>query len=209
MNTYPDLQTGGLVALYPWRSVFITLGDFRCPEHGNMAIGEVGSRWTVARHSLPGRVAVGSWIHPHTREGYLGQRAFGLNGLYIVSEQAFWRQESEKEDFRGVRAFAQWGDADPVFSTVSRHEGGGLEWVGPVARRPKDALGVGVTRVSLGANYYDDDCSGRERSIESFYKVSVRKWWSVTADLQLLSNSPQPTPATQPYAATLRMAFSY
>lgn len=209
MNTYPDLRTGGLVALRPWRSIFATLGDFRCAEHGNMAMGEVGSRWAVAQHSLPGRIAVGSWIHAHTRDGYLGQRMFGLNGLYVVAEQSLWRQESDKEDFRGVRAFAQWGNADPMFSAVSRHEGGGFEWVGPLARRPQDALGVGVTRVHLGADYYQADCTGRERSVESFYKVSVRKWWTVTPDLQLIDNAPTASSATRPYAATLRMVFSY
>src|SRR5215469_6782004 len=38
LNTYPAPRTGGLLALKPGERFYATLGDFRCPVHGDMAI---------------------------------------------------------------------------------------------------------------------------------------------------------------------------
>jgi porin len=208
-DTYPDLRTGGLIALRPWRSVSVTVGDFRCPERGNMALGEIGTQGRTFK-KLPGRIAVGSWVHPHMREDYMGRLAFGINGMYAIVEQTLWKPHSEiPDDSRGIRGFAQWGEADPAFSAVSRHQGGGLAWTGIGSRRPSDSIGLAVTQVHVGAAFYGDEVSGREHSIETFYKIALRKWWSVTADMQWIGNSSHAAQASQPYAATVRVAISY
>ncbi len=210
LNTYPAPRTGGLVALKPANYLYVTLGDFRCPVHGDMAIGEVGTRWKLTNRLTPGRLAFGFWIHPHNREGFMQDSAFGVHGYYLIAEQMLWSAHpGAMEDTRGLRAFAQWGNADPMFSGISRHLGGGLEWVGPISRRPTDVLGVGATNVRLGQDYFQLPMSGSERSVESFYKISLRRWMSLTADLQLIEDTANSLSQTKPYVGTLRMTFSY
>ena len=209
-DTYPAPRTGGLVELRPSDSFYATLGDFRCPIHGDMAIGEIGTRWRFTQRLMPGRFAFGSWIHPHNREGYLGMTGFGVHGYYLVAEQTLWKtRPGLPADLRGVRAFAQWGSADPMFSGISQHAGGGAEWIGPFSSRPADVIGLGITRVRLGEDYYQLPAAGTERSVESFYKLFVRSWISFTADMQRISSSSSLLAETRPYVATLRATLSY
>jgi porin len=210
MHSYPELRNGAILALKPADSFYLTVGDFLCPNRGDMAMGEIGIRWKISNRQLPGRLAFGSWIHPHTIEGYLGQQAFGLHGYYIIGEQMLWNMNRREADTgRGIRAFAQWGTADPLFNGISRHLGGGAEWIGVFPHRPADVVGLGITDVHLGPDYFQAPIEGHERSIESFYKLTVRSWMSFTADLQIIRDSSNALNQTQPYVGTLRMVLSY
>jgi len=198
------------MALKPNDSFFLTLGDFRCPVHGDMAIGEIGTRWKLTGRLMPGRLAFGSWIHPHNREDFMGNMGFGVHGYYLIAEQMLWNaRPGTPEDARGLRGFAQWGDADPMFSGIAWHQGVGVEWVGPFSARPGDVVGAGFTGVRLGQAYYQLPASGRESSIELFYKFRVRSWMGLTADFQSIGISPVALMQTRPYVATLRLTLSY
>ncbi len=210
MHSYPEPQPGAVLAMKTGDFFSLTVGDFLCPMRGDMALGEIGTRWKLFNGQAPGRIAFGSWIHPHTLTGNFGNEAFGLHGYYAIGEQMLWKTNpGAPDDARGIRAFVQWGSADPTFSGISRHEGGGAEWIGPFSRRSSDVAGLGITAVRLGQDSYQGSYTGHEQSIESFYKVSVRSWMSITADLQFINSSNAQLIRAQPYVGNLRMTLIY
>jgi carbohydrate-selective porin OprB len=164
IHTYPELRLGAVAAYRPTKFLSISTGVFRCMPSGSMVLGEIGTRWRVSRRVSIGRLAVGTWVHPHTLNGFDGRTGMGVHGDYVVAEQTLWKRASEiDDDSRGIRAFAQWGNADQWFSGVTRHLGTGFEWAGAFTRRPADVVGLGITTVRLGQDAGLDVGTGRDR----------------------------------------------
>jgi carbohydrate-selective porin OprB len=210
MHTYPNPRLGAVVAFAPGKFLSVSAAIFRCMPSGSMVLGEAGTRWKISSRASAGRLAVGFWIHPHTLDGFHGTQTFGVHGFYAVLEQTLWKRASEiDDDSRGIRAFAQWGDSNPWFNGITRHVGTGFEWTGAFSQRPADVVGLGFTRVRLGEDSDRDVSTGRERSIETFYKVPVRSWLSFTPDFQWIVNPSGSLERPRALAGTMRMVISF
>jgi porin len=210
MHSYPNPRLGAMIGFAPEKFLSASLAVFRCMPSGSMMLSEVGTRWRISRRVSVGRLATGFWIHPHTLSGFGGQTASGVHGYYAVLEQTLWKRANEiDDDSRGVRAFAQWGDANPWFNGIAHHFGVGGEWTGAFPRRSLDVVGVGVTTGWLGQDCDRDVNAGRERSIETFYKLPVRAWLSLTPDLQRIINPSGSLVRPREWAGSLRMAISF
>jgi len=210
MNTYPDLRLGALAAYTPSKFLSVSAGVFRCLPSGSMMLGEVGTRWKISERAAAGRLAVGFWIHPHMLDSFDGTSAYGVKGFYAVAEQTLWKRSSDMDDdSRGIRAFAQWGNANPWFNGIAHHLGGGFQWVGAMSRRPGDIIGFGVTTVQFGQDCDRSMSLGHERAIETFYKVPVRPWLSFTPDLQWIVNPSGSMERPLALAGSMRMVISF
>jgi porin len=100
-----------------------------------------------------------------------------------------WRAESAKEDEpKGIGMFFQYGSADGAVSEIKRHVGGGFVWKGPVPGREEDALGSGITWVSLSGAGGAGFAKSHELAVETFYKISITPWLTAKPDLQYIVN---------------------
>jgi carbohydrate-selective porin OprB len=210
MHTYPNPRLGAVVAFAPGKFLSVSTAVFQCMPSGSMVLTEAGTRWKITSRAAPGRLAVGFWIHPHKLDGFYGTQASGVHGYYAVLEQTIWKRTGEvDDDSRGIRAFAQWGDANPLFNGIAHHLGTGFEWTGAFSRRSADVVGLGLTNVWLGEDYDRDVSAGREHSIETFYKVPIRTWLSLTPDFQWIVNPSGSLERPRALAATVRMVISF
>lgn len=210
MHTYPNPRLGAVAAFAPGKFLSISAAIFQCQPSGSMVLTEAVARWKISSRASPGRLALGFWIHPHMQDGLYGTQASGVHGYYAVLEQTLWKRGSEvDDDSRGIRAFAQWGDTNPLFNGIAHHLGMGFEWTGAFSQRPADVVGLGITTISLGQDYYGDVSAGRERSIETFYKVPVRTWLSFTPDFQWIVNPSGSLERPRTLAGTMRMVISF
>jgi porin len=210
MNTYPDLRLGALAAYTPNKFISVSAGIFRCLPSGSLVLGEAGTRWKISRRAAAGRLAVGFWAHPHSLEAFDGTTSSGVHGYYAVAEQTLWKRVDEiDDDARGIRAFIQWGNANPWFNEIANHLGEGFEWTGTFSRRPEDVIGLGVSTVWLGKDVDRSVSVGREHAIETFYMVHLQPWLSLTPDLQWIVNPSGSLDRPLAIAGSMRMVISF
>jgi porin len=197
--TYQDPDYGVNVFGYPTEWFYAGFGLFdralqeRWPvgspkplNSGEFIIGEAGLKWQAGPDKLAGRLGAGYWGHSGGFAELDGGRLSGTAGPYAVLDQTLWRHNpADKDDPRQLGAFFQYGWADQQIAEIRQHFGGGLAWTGPIAARPNDVLGVGLSIVNLS-----DDQPGlqshHEESIETFYKIAITPWLSLKPDLQYI-----------------------
>lgn len=140
--------------------------------------------WLLADRELPGAVA---------------------GGPYLVVSQTLWRRPGRPE--QGLGAFAQYAYTGSAASQLQHHAGGGLTWVGPVARRERDVLGLGASWVRVRLESDSDAARrfGNETAVELFYRVSILPDLWVQPDVQVLINPAGRGPSTG--VMTLRVAL--
>lgn len=151
-------------------------------------IGEVGRRWKGEEGAGPGRIGLGAFRHTGRFARYDGGTEHGTWGVYLVLDQVLWRPADAGESYRGLGGFLQYGWADPDVSPIEHHLGLGVTWTGPLALRPDDAVGLGLTWVSFS----DAPGTGRrgsgELAVELFYTLQIAPWLRIKPDLQFIHN---------------------
>ena len=90
---------------------------------------------------------------------------------------------------------------------MDRHVGGGLQWTGPLASRPSDLLGLGASLVHLHQD--SDEMVDHELAYETFYRVQLRRFFSITADLQFINHPGGDVMCSRAVAGTLRTTINF
>ena len=182
--TYPQPRPGASLSVHPTAHNSFSVGFFDTAGPGMMILGELGRRWTVKSDDLPGRLSLGAWRLTGSLPTLEGGSSRATAGYYGVFEQGLWH-ESNRAAPRGesVAAYLQWGYADPSLCAFQRHLGAGVVWHAPLPKRAEDSAGVGVTHVRLaqGASPFTS-----ELVTESYYKIQLKKFLSVSADVQYI-----------------------
>jgi porin len=152
--------------------------------------------WTVRLGPggrLPGRYRVGMFRDGRKREVFGRTTATGAPGtdrghlgFYLSVDQALWRPDARGD--RGVGVFARVARADPDTSPSEWFWSTGLEWAGPAAARPDDALGVAVYQLvaSDELRRAKPGAFHRETGLEIYYRLEPLPWLAVTPDLQYI-----------------------
>jgi porin len=169
-------------------------------------IGEAGATWTDAdRHD--GKFAIGVWHITGTIPRFDGGDRSGATGPYCFVEQTLWRPNpADRDDERGIALFLQYGWAEPSYSLVQEHIGGGLSWTGPVPSRASDVFGFGASYARLGRN--PEFLHGQELVTELFYRLRATKFFSIQPDLQYI-HDPSQSLRSDCLAATLQFIIDF
>jgi carbohydrate-selective porin OprB len=208
MPTYPLTRAGGAIFIVPRKFLYLSQGLFRNEPHGAMSISEGGLRWQILSQEMHGRVAIGFWKQTQQFCDDQGMLHRGANGTYLVAEQEIFRQRSVVDSgSRGLAAFFQYGTADPWSDEMDHHVGGGLQWTGPLASRPSDLIGLGASEVHLRPD--STETTNHEMAYEAFYRVQLKRFLSVTADLQLIDQPSGDVMCSRAVAGTLRTTISF
>jgi porin len=140
------------------------------------------------------RLAAGAWRHTGAFDRFDGGIDRSTHGLYAIAEAALL-------DGR-VLAFAQLGSADADVSEARLHAGGGVTLRAPFACRPKDACGIGATRVWFSPQA--GTLHRGETAIEVVYRLQLTESLAWLLDLQHVID-PYGSGAADAWVVTFRM----
>ncbi|MDB5327846.1 MAG: Carbohydrate-selective porin [Phycisphaerales bacterium] len=172
-------------------------------------IAEAGFHWTCGDGTLPGHAAVGVSYANGRFERFRGGQQNGTQSIYALVEQKLIHTvPSEKDNERGLYAFAQFGSADEEVNDFRQHIGAGVTWVGPYAADNLDAVGLAFSTVffsdATGSPYTQDS----ETSIEAFYNFQATNYLSIKPDLQYVIHPGGDAELKDALIATLRVTLA-
>ena len=222
MPTYPDGALSVNLFVYPAPWLYAGYGIYDGDSVGNHSpvtafkhptdyfqIAEVGLRWSLAKESLPGRLAAGAFYDNAPFETFSGRTQSGTAGGYVVLEQKIVHTDPDaKDDQRGLYAFTQVGFGDAEVNSVRQQIGAGLTWVGPYAKENPDIVGVGVTAALLSDAAGSPFTQDTETTFELFYDWQATSYLSIKPDLQYIVH-PGGAGFDDALVATLRVTFAF
>lgn len=171
-------------------------------------IGELGLMWSLRNDTLPGVLKLGGWGHNGDFECFDGSVRHGTGGFYFILDQTLWRpQGATEDDTRSIKAYIQYGYADPDVADFNHHISGGIVWTGALPGRTADTLGLAFSTVVLSKEN-EAFTESNETAIELFYGWQVRQWLTVKPDLQYIIN-PGGEGLDDALVATLRVIVSF
>lgn len=187
LPTYPAPRPSVNLFLNPLRPLQARVSVYDTQGRGSMSLAELAGRWRMGDNDYAGRLGVGGWKATGITERFDGQRQSGTQGLYVVLDQDLWKSDRADSDAaRSVGMYLQYAHGDEAVSPVAGHWGGGVRATGMIAARPRDIIGLGITRASFTRRPEASFSAPAELAIEALYKVSVSEWLSFTVDVQHL-----------------------
>ena len=151
---------------------------------GAMQIGEVGFR--SGEEDALAKYAVGVWRYTAKVNDLVDLDAAGnaehrrSAGWYALAERSLWRTEGS--DLAG---FVRIGGNDGDSIAIERYVNVGAQLKGPLAGREEDALGIALTRASIGSKYRASqaaagiDTASTQSALEISYRAQLAKWLAV------------------------------
>jgi len=127
------------------------------------------------------RLAVGAWRYTRRQESLGDPGRSRSQGAYASLSAAL--------PWKGAAAWARVGLADPDTAPVARQWSGGIVKAGPVASRPRDELGLAVSRAETSTGLRTFAGAGRaETVVELTYRFQATDRLSIQPDLQYVAN---------------------
>jgi porin len=154
--------------------------------------------WPTARGPMPGRYRVGWWYDPRVRDIFMNtldsrrrqRQRGGDTGLYLGADQRIWKENSDPKDSQGLGVYARAGFADEDVKRINRYWSVGASYQGLIPTRDSDVAAFGVAQAILSPQYrrYVHETADRETVYEWNYQVQVTPWFTITPDLQVITN---------------------
>ncbi len=172
----------------------------------------VEAGWTphLGPHHLPGSYRIGGWYNSSNAPDVLtgtDRRPFAITGLdplqrtgryggYILLQQQLTGTYKDDPDgpkaTHGLSVFLNLTQTDRQTERTDNQIAAGLFYVGPLAQRPQDDVGLAVARTHVNSRAADAELlaaptSERARSeydAELYYSIAVRKWLIVRPNVQ-------------------------
>lgn len=214
MSTFPDNGLGAVLDLRgprrtTWRAGVFDAGERADTDGLEMSFDQV-TLMVEAGRAWPsrggGRLGIGWWRLDASGVDVEGDDHDGVAGVYLTFDQTVWMPAGDT-DGRGVSFFAQWARTQDGIVEVDGHWGAGLQWTGPWASRPADAIGLGWTRAVLDRRF--GFTAAAETAVEAFYRFEVGSGLVVQPDLQFIVDAGGDAQADAVVATTLRLVASF
>lgn len=154
-------------------------------------------------------MAAGVWHHTATLTRFDGTTDDGTTGGYALAEQQLVRRgESDADKAKGWFLFSQLGLADENVSASRVHASLGTSVKGTFESRDDDTAGVFVSYCNM-SRASGSTTTRDETLIESFYKVQLTPWVSISPDVQYIVN-PGGTPGVKnAWVGSLQIIVSF
>ncbi|MBI4719335.1 MAG: carbohydrate porin [Planctomycetes bacterium] len=173
---------------------------FRTAFHGpahTFSIYEVGLTPTfhTSRGELPGHYRWGFWYDPQPKERFYNDlgglrrtapQKKGDYGYYVNFDQAVLRENpADATDEQGLGVFLRYSYAGGDVNLVEHFWSAGFQYQGLIPTRDEDVWGVGAAQGILsGDARYTGASPHRETVLETYYRVQVFPWLTVSPDFQ-------------------------
>ena len=109
-------------------------------------------------------------------------------GAYLNFDQLVYRESTD--DLQGLGVFGRWGIADGNENRVRHFWSLGLQYLGSIPGRDRDALGLGVYQAIASSTFREevDPTAADELGIELYYRWQALPWLALTPGLQYIVN---------------------
>lgn len=169
---------------------------FHGPDHF-ISMYEIG--WTPTFHSqkakYPGHYRLGFWYDPQPKERWfddLGglRRTIPMKtgdfGFYLNLDQAVYRENpTVEDDEQGLGLFFRYSYAGGDVNLIEHFWSVGCQYEGLIPTRDEDVWGIGVAQGILSGDVaFTGETPHRETAVETYYKIQVTPWLTVSPDLQ-------------------------
>ena len=166
---------------------------------GTMQIAEAGYR--SGEEDALAKYAFGVWRYTAKVDDLVDVDANGAAlrrrsaGWYALAERSLWRREGSD-----LAAFVRFGGTDGDSTAIERFVNLGAQLKGPLAGRDEDALGIALTRASIGSKYRTwqagngIDTAATQSAVEISYRAQVAKWLAVQPLVQRFRHPSAATP---------------
>lgn len=198
LPTYPDQSFGFMAEINPKEWLSIRNGTYsRYNVPFNITELELKSKIK----KMPGRYMLGAWELSDSSGmstaagidsgGNTYYNNFNRNyGGYVGFEQMVYKEnKNDDNDMQGLVVFGQAGMSPSNKNDMSRYLGGGLSYLGPIPKRDKDILGIGVGSGNFAPRLGDVTSQvGSETALEAFYRIQINPWFYLQPDIQFIMN---------------------
>lgn len=198
MPTYPDQSFGFMAEINPKEWLSIRNGIYS-RYNTPFNITEIEVKPKIKK--LPGRYMLGAWEMSDSNGmsvaggidsvGNVYTNDFNRNfGCYAGFEQMVYKEKKDDDnDMQGLVVFGQAGMSPSNRNDMSKYLGGGINYVGPIPKRDKDILGIGVASGNFAPRLGDITSQvGSETAVECFYRAQITPWFYLQPDVQFIMN---------------------
>ncbi|MFN7728942.1 MAG: carbohydrate porin [Bdellovibrio sp.] len=162
------------------------------PDQGSLVITEAGQTWP--RGERLGKLAFGGWMYTKT----VDHLSYTLTdpAANTVAEQATNAGAYVLLDVpvtESFSVFTRYGVANPNVNEVATNLQAGANWQGPFTARPKDQLGLGLTRVTASELFKEvelgagNELRNDEMTWELTYRFELGSGLAIQPDVQVVS----------------------
>lgn len=187
------------------------------PSDGLLWIGELMAKDSIEIQGIrAGKISLGVWQYSRTFD-HLSDTTIDSTGATVPTRAGnsgfygLWNQSLNKQ--RSFFLRAGWASAavNQTQSTLAF----GMVKRGPHKGRPKDSVGFGLTRASLGAPAQDVRArtglgtSATEVTTELYYRFEVKPGLAIQPDLQWVDHPSQNPPTDNAMVASIRAEINF
>lgn len=161
LDGVPVDRPGGGIHLFAPGDGALVVGEVAVLARPDTAAAPRGRRFQVGRglaRTYSRKVAIGAWYYTarfpdlvDTLPSGAPVEHSGSGGAYLVADQAVWTARSGIPG--PLTVFVQLGLGDGRVNQVGSYVGAGLTLAGPVHRRAKDVVGLGVAAARNGSHF--------------------------------------------------------
>lgn len=154
--------------------------------------------WETAKGKMPGHYRVGCWYDPLPKEVFQddldGERPPKFEtqdvGFYLGLDQMVWKENDKADDKQGLGVFARYGGAHGSVNEAAHYWQAGVSRKGLIPTRDQDVTAFAFTQLIMSRPYRDhvEPRADRESVYEWYYLIQVTPWFTITPDIQLITN---------------------
>lgn len=169
-------------------------------DEGALVVAELGLQ-RIEDDKVTTKFGVGVWQYSKEVDDQSDVDANGdpvkrtNDGIYALVEQQLFKHK----DGRRLMGFARYGTANKDVNAIKDNLVAGLTYEGPLASRPDDVIGLGVSRISFGQKARDvalasgtDPVIKSETAYDLTYQAKLTEWLNVQPEVQYVRTVSNP-----------------
>ena len=222
LDGVPVDRAHGIARLFAPGDGALLVGEAAILERPDSGDASHNPRFRVGRgvaRSYTGKIAIGAWYYtarfPDLADTLSTGEAVqhrGSRGAYVIADRIFWSAKNGGP--ASLSAFAQLGLGDSRVNRIGGYAGGGFTFTAPMARRPRDELGLAIASARTGSHYErlqiaSGAGASSETTVELTYLAPFGSWLAVQPDLQYVRHPGNAPRARYALVPGLRVALSH
>lgn len=199
-SNFPTTTLGARLKVKPTEDTYILAGAYDgTPSNPNQPGTRISlgrgdgifsafeSGYIIEETEIYKKFSLGAWYNSRAFHDFENKEKEGNAGAYILSEGRVYSESLDKE--QGLGLFSSIGTALQDRNQTDFYFGAGLTYVGLIEERDEDIISFGIANARNSTGYKRFHNAERfETAFEIIYKFKVNKAFTVSPDLQYISN---------------------
>ena len=138
---------------------------------------------------MPGTYRIGLWNDPQPKANSDSTKNYRDDvGFYTSCDQMLYKENADAEDSQGLGVFARYGYAPGKTNDITNFYSAGFQYQGLFDGWDDDVLGAAFAYGSFSNNAASSYPEDNEKALETYYKVQVTPWFTLSPNIQYIAN---------------------